>query len=292
MTFTTSPHRLVLTLALAAVAACGSSGSGDDDDQDPQFLVATRVFDAANSSSVTSYLHAVPSLEAGTTVDQSKALEIAGSAKLYSIPDVGWFAIGSGEKPTITKYTLERGAFVKGLEMSFINQGVKALWPTLYVVSATKAYYPDRDGLQLIVWNPTTMEIRGTIALPQTAQQGFLANYGNTPILRGDKLLFTVGWFDWVTTDTIRPETGLVVIDTRTDTVARFDTDTRCGGIDETVVAPSGDAYLISSALAGSACRLGRLSTTPCALRVKAGADAIDPGYRTDLDGLAGGKVT
>src|SRR5882762_6053274 len=102
----TLPFRLVWLLALAGLAACGANAGAPpgDDQPDPAFLVATRVFDDA---STTTYLHTVPSLEAGTPIDVTKALEVAGSAKLYSIPGAGWFAIGSGEKPTITKYTLE-----------------------------------------------------------------------------------------------------------------------------------------------------------------------------------------
>jgi hypothetical protein len=292
MTVTTLPYRLVLSLALAGLAACGDNVAPPDDsgdDEGPAFLVATRVWDA--SSQATSYLHVVPSLDAGTTVDLGKALEIAGAAKLYAIPGGGWFAIGSGESPTITRYAVQDGAFVAGQPIDFSNYGVKDLWPTLYVVSATKAYYPDRKGQQLIAWNPTTMMITGNIPLPQTARAGFLSHYGYTPILRGDRLVFSVGWFDWETTDTILPETGLVVIDTTRDQVVRFDTDARCGGITETVVTPSGDAYYVSSALAGSAYRLGRLTTQPCALRVQAGADAFDPNYLVKLDGLAAGAV-
>jgi hypothetical protein len=288
MTVTTVPYRLVLSLVVAGLAACGDNGALPGDDDDPAFLVATRIFD---DSSTTSFFHVVPSLEAGTTIDLSKALEIAGSAKLYAIPGGGWFAVGAGESPRITRYTIEDDAFVIGDAIDFRNYGVKDLWPTLYVVSATKAYYPDRQGQQLIVWNPTTMQITGNIALPQTAREGFLSLYGYTPILRGDRLVFSVGWFDWVTTDTVLPETGLVVIDTTRDEVVRFDSDARCGGITETIVTPSGDAYYVSSALAGSAHRLDRLATAPCALRVQAGADAFDPGYLVKLDDLTAGAV-
>jgi hypothetical protein len=135
------------------------------------------------------------------------------------------------------------------------------------------------------------MEITGTIPLPQTARAGFLALYGYTPIVRGTELLFSVGWFDWETNDTILGETGLVVIDTTTDAVVRFDVDARCGGITQTVVTPSGDAYLVSSALAGAGYRLGRLPTAPCALRVAAGADALDASYLVRLGDLTAGAL-
>lgn len=68
-------------------------------------------------------------------------------------------------------------------------------------------------------------------------------------------LLFSVGWFDWQGTDTIVEETGLVAIDTETDTVARFDVDDRCAGITEAIEVGSGDVYLITRALARSGAR-------------------------------------
>lgn len=284
--------RLSITffVTLAGLAACSDDGNPPEPsgDGDRAYLLGTRVWD---DSSTTSYFHVVPTLEAGTVVDPATALEVPGSAKLFSIADAGWFAIGGGEAPTITRYTLDDdGRFVEGDTISLQDYGVRSLWDTLYVASPTKVYYPDRDGRQLIVWNPTTMEITGSIALPDTAREGYLSLYGYTPIVRGDRLLFTIGWFDW-TNDRILGETGLVAIDTATDAVARMDVDTRCGGITTGVVTQSGATYFISSALAGAAYRLDRIPTPPCALRIASGADAFDSAYVGDVDAIAGGAI-
>src|SRR5690606_7906908 len=126
----------------------------------------------------TSYFHVVSSIEDGAEIDDTKALEVPGAAKLYALPDLGWFAIGGGEAPTITRYTIdEDGALARGESISLSSYGVDSLWDTLYIVSPTKAYYPDRAGTQLIVWNPTEMTVTGSIALPETARDGFLALY-------------------------------------------------------------------------------------------------------------------
>lgn len=268
----------------------GRSGSeGGSPAGPPAFVVGTRVWDATTT---TSYFHVVPSTEAGTTVDPSKAIEVPGAAKLFSIEGVGWFAFGAGEEPTITRYTLGAdGRLTPGIKISLQPHGVTGLWDTLYVVSPTKMYYPDRDGQQLIIIDPSAMAVLGTIPLPATARAGYLSLYGYTPLLRDGKLAFSVGWFDWKTNDSVLGETGLVVIDTATDTVARFDVDTRCGGITTGATTASGDTYFVSSALAAAAHRLGRLTTKPCALRVKAGADAFDSTYVTHLDTLTGAPI-
>lgn len=285
--------RNLFALPLALAAACGDDNPVPDDpdsgsEPGPAYLVGTRVWDDA---STTSYFNIVPSIEAGAVVDPAVALEVPGAAKVFAIPDAGWFAIGGGDAPTITRYTLdENDRFVRGDTISMQDHGVQSLWDTLYVVSSTKVYYPDRDGRQLIVWNPTAMEITGSIPLPTTAREGYLSLYGYTPLLRGDELLFTIGWFDW-TNDRILGETGLVVIDTAMDAVARVDVDTRCGGITTGVVTASRAAYFVSSALAGAAHRLDRIPTAPCALRIAAGADAFDAAYLGDMRAVAGGAI-
>lgn len=135
------------------------------------------------------------------------------------------------------------------------------------------------------------MRVTGTIPLPETARDGFLSYYGLTPLLRGSKLIFSVGWFDWLISDSILPETGLVVLDTATDTVERFDVDPRCGGVTQAIEMPEGDSYFVSSALAGATYRLGRLETEPCALRLRAGEESFDSTYLARLAELSNGGI-
>lgn len=280
-----------LVIALASAAGCGS-GDGSEPGgvgEGPAYLVGTRVW---GDTSTTSYFHVVSSIEDGAEIDDTKALEVPGAAKLYALPDLGWFAIGGGEAPTITRYTIdEDGALARGESISLSSYGVDSLWDTLYIVSPTKAYYPDRAGTQLIVWNPTEMTVTGSIALPETARDGFLALYGYAPILRGKTLLISVGWFDWEENDSVLGETGLIAIDTEADMVSGFETDDRCGGVTLPITMESGDTYLVSSALAGAAFKLGRLPTEPCALRIQAGETSFDPGYVQDMGALADGAL-
>jgi hypothetical protein len=288
----TKPRRTLFApftfLALSSLVACGGGDTDPPDDPDaaagPAFAIGTRVWD---DTTTTSFFNVVGSLSAGTVVDTSQAIEVAGAAKLFSLGSLGWFAIGGGESPTISRYEVDAdNQLVPRETISLQNYGVESLWDTIYVVSPTKAYYPDRDNRQLIIWNPTAMTISGSIDLAQTEREGYLSLYGYTPVIRGNQLLFTVGWFDWTTNDTVLAETGLVVIDTATDTVARFDVDDRCGGITTGIEVANGDVYFASSALAGAAHMLERLTTEPCALRLLADATAFDPTYRVQLDTL------
>jgi hypothetical protein len=271
----------------------GSSSAGGDAGASgaasATFLLGTRVWD---DTSTTSYFHVVPSIEAGVVVDEDQALEVPGAAKLFAIEHAGWFAIGDGEAPIITRYTVnDAGRLAKAGTLSLLNYGVESLWNTLYVVSATKMYYPDREGQRLIIIDPSAMEITGEVDLGETGRNGFLPVYSYDHLERGSDILFSVAWIDWNETDSILGETGLVVLDTETDTVSRFDVDSRCGGITTPVEMSSGDVYFVSSALAAAAHRLDRLPTPPCALRVRAGDDAFDANYLESLEELTGNAL-
>ncbi|HET8939732.1 MAG TPA: hypothetical protein VFN67_40110 [Polyangiales bacterium] len=287
--------RLKETLCFTAFALATACSDADTTEvkehagSDPLYLAVTRIW---NDSETTSYLHVVPSLDKGTEVDPKQARELAGPAKLFSYGQDHWFAVGGGEEPTITRYTLDkRGKLVEGDSINLQPFGVQDLWDTLYFVSDTQAYYPDTTNSQLIRWNPTTMQVDKTIALPETARKGFVSYYGLTALERGDKLLFSVSWFDWNETDSIQPETGLVEFDTEKDELSKFEVDSRCGGITQAIELKSGDAYFVSSALAAATYRLERLETEPCALRVKKGQSSFDKDYLTHLRDLTGGAL-
>lgn len=278
-----------LLLSAALLASCSNDESDEKANPDARYVVAARIF-PADDGPATSYLHVVESLDASNTLSTDTALELGGSAKLFAIPQHNWFAVGSGEEPTITRYTLENGKLEAGKAISLQPYGVTDLWDTLYVVSPTKAYYPDRANAQLIIINPKDMSVDGKIDLIDTAREGYLALYGYEPVVRDGKLLITVGWFDW-NDDRVLPETGLVEIDTEQDLLANFNVDARCGGVTRPITLDSGDSYLVSSALAAAADLAGRPSNKPCALRIRKGANQLDPDYALDLTTLSGGAA-
>ena len=303
-------------LALAFWAALGAGACGGDSDgeqkeatpgvapagqgtgeapgataQPPAYVASTRKF-SPDGSQTTTYVQVLSSIEAGSTVDTNLATEVQGAAELFSIEGAGWFAVGEGESPTIARYALSAsGALEKKESLSLQPFGVTDFFANkLYVISPTKVYYPDPDTKQLIIINPVEMKVAGTVPLAETGREGYTAVYSYSPVERDGKILISVGWFDW-TNDKIIPETGLAVIDTNTDKLVRFDVDKRCGGITQPVTLRSGAAYFASSALAGAAYQLKRLTTEPCVLRVKAGTDAFDPSYLQRLGELTGGAL-
>lgn len=280
---------LLLPGLLTCFASCGDDTSSTDN-ANAQYVVTSRIF-SADGDDVTSYLHLVPSLDATTKVDLKNAIEVAGSAKVFALED-GWLAVGSGDSVRITRYEADptKGLTKTGQTIDLQPSGVQSLWETLYVASSTKVYYADRENAQLVIINPKEMTVEGKIALPETERKGYLALYSYSAVKRGNKLIFSVGWFDW-DNDKVLPETGLVVLDTDTDKVARFDVDSRCGGITTPVTLDSGDTYYVSSALNGATKFVKREAAVPCALRVLAGQDKFDANYALELSDITSGAV-
>ena len=91
------------------------------------------------------YFSLVESLAEARTLDYARSLEVPGRPRLYAAKGVGFFAIGAGESPTITRYEVRDGALVPGASLSFPNLGVRAMGAqAVLFVSDTKAYYLER----------------------------------------------------------------------------------------------------------------------------------------------------
>ena len=277
----------ILCCSLVCSAGCDDDAK-DAVSGDSQYLVAARIF-SADGTDTTSYLHLVSSLEEGTKIDPKQAVEVAGSVKVFALDD-GWLAVGSGDGVTITRYEADATSGLKKTKQSIDLQpsGVQSLWDTLYIASSTKVYYVDREGGQLVVINPKEMTVEGEVKLPDTIREGYLALYSYSAIKQGDKLIFSVGWFDWEN-DKVLPETGLVVLNTKTDKVDRFDVDDRCGGVTTPHTLKSGDTYYVSSALNAAAEFVGHPASKPCALRVLSGQDHFDTNFALELSELTDG---
>lgn len=271
--------------------AAADSGAAESPDKSPVYVVATRVF-TPDGTQTNTYVQTLSSIEQGAKLETSKAREFAGPAELFALEKPRWLAIGDGEAPLLTHYTLGSDEMLTaGDEISLQDYGLQSFFSNkLYQVSPTKAYIPDPDTAQLVAIDPSDLSVLGSVELKDTEREGYTPVYSYGAVNREGKLLFAVAWFDWEN-DKVLPETGLVVLDTKTDEVLRVDVDKRCAGITQPITLPSGDTYFPSSALAAAAYHVKRLDIAPCALRVKAGADAFDSDYEVKLSELTDGAL-
>jgi hypothetical protein len=218
----------------------------------------------------------------------------------------GWLApatyqgaiyIPNHEAATLTKYTTDdNGALIQGATLSFMRFGITWIAPVF--IAPDKAYLFDDANRQVIVWNPTTMELADKtidvsplVSPPVADKPGFqpsmLANYGRS---RGERLFVPVRWTNWDAADPFLLSAGLLVIDTTTDTPIRLLQDERLTDTIYTVVTDSQDLYLFTGAL-GIAHHHVRGNARPGgALRVRSGEEEFDPDFYINLDEAVGGR--
>jgi hypothetical protein len=290
----------------------GDSGSGTDVADGPGGVDGVGAMDAAADAGAqalyllggtifgtpkVSYVVTARSLAAGTAIDYSAGVPIVGGAGLYGVERAGHFFVGSGETPTLTRFEVSPGGvFTKGKTMSLAGHGFSTALVNrsgVVFLSPTKAYFIHQEDLKAVIWNPTTMEIERTIALPpELTKPGQVVVFDGKAQRRGDELFLVATWADH---GNGRYPAGalLITIDTTTDAVVAKETDPRCSQVYDSMKHPSGDLYYACSTWSAATNRvLGAEYAAPsCLLRIRPGERRFDPQFYVKVADLAGGRV-
>ncbi|MEM1416888.1 MAG: hypothetical protein AAGH15_18465, partial [Myxococcota bacterium] len=226
-----------------------------------------------------------PSLDAGTEVDLADSLEFGGIVSCANLgrtlyvtggeaAEVRRFQIGDGEPP-----------FTEDGAVSFAGEGVGA-GGSIVVVSDTKAYYVDETTLSVVIWNPTTLLIEGSLSL-----EGLEAPEGegvgiNGVQQRAGRVVVIAGYGSAVTGNEQRIRVAL--IDPETDAVT-VDETTTCGGSFTSADGGDGFIYLGAGVRPAVSFRLGLPGTyAPCLVRVDAATGEFDDAFLRELNALTG----
>ncbi|HEX5661387.1 MAG TPA: hypothetical protein VFX59_29560 [Polyangiales bacterium] len=250
------------------------------------YLIAT----SANTADETNLL-----LMTGKTLDQpsfdpSKALQFPGGGSV-SYRD-GFYYVAETEKQTITRYTFENSAFVKGPTLSLLGKGITYISAYFEVAGdSTRAFIISPEQLKIYEWNPTTMTLTTTHDLSALAKQGWGQEFRGS-FSRSDGKLFLYWAYTNDRKDFINDFT-LGVFDTKTNTVSKVLVDSDCpttagfgGYFDE-----NEDLYLFADSF-GLFTKFGGFPNPKdaCILRIKKGSDELDPTFRLKPIQALGGR--
>ncbi|MFY0530483.1 MxcI [Archangium gephyra] len=272
--------RGLLACATLLVSACEREGGGGEPEpggEGPLYLIHSAV---QTGDTRMNYFTLASSLEEAGKLDYARSLELAGRPRLYAAQGVGFFAIGAGESPTITRYEVREGRLVEGNSLSLQPFGVTSLGAqSVHFVSETKAYYKDDAQAQVIVWNPAEMAVEKTLPLPrELVKTGYITALSQWASRDGEAY-FTVGW-NTREYDRVLPGSVLVRIDTATDAMTTAP-DERCRGILKTARYED-TLYFFSSVING----LGYAAygnedggQRDCILRISPGRQTFDTDY-------------
>ena len=274
--------------------ASAGSGAGAIEQQpaaEPLYVVSTTVFagDVAQG-----YLVPITSIAPGTTFDLTSAIEVADNT-IATRAGTPYLYVGSSEEPTVTRWELGAdGQLATGPSVSFANLGLsRASVSDELMFSDTQAYMPDDDNHQVVVWNPTSMEIVGSIPL-EVDTDGVLLPWMWVSV-QADRVLVTVSWQadfsgDW---SIFGDHVSVLTIDPASNTIVDRVDDPRCNYAFWGSQTSDGSSYYsplsyytpIRSMLGDDA-----RGVASCALRVNPGATDFDAAYDLDLSALAGGR--
>jgi hypothetical protein len=285
--------RAVLALSLVlglSSFACSESTTDPSDTGGGSYAIATTIFQADGQTSLVA-LHEDPASEG--VLDTTRALEVGGAAALFGKGGKSFFALGTSDEPVLTRYEVsDRNELLERERMSLQGYEVDSgfLRPDLVpFISDTKAYWIDDVRLQVVVWNPKTMEVTGSFSLVAAEREGASLELGEA-MLRGDSVFVSASYRGEDELD--QGEAVVLVIDAERDELENVITDPRCGSTKEIAADQDGTLYVASEALAASQHALDRPAgyPAPCVLRIPADAKKLDPDFYIAMPDLVGGR--
>jgi hypothetical protein len=208
----------------------------------PKYVVSSLVFTAEDTISYVSLLDTL----GPQTIDYGRARELSGQADMWVFE--GNVYVSNGENTTITKFAVVDGGLVERGVLSFAAYGLTSFgfWLNTFV-SAEKAYFLN-DTAELIVWDPSSMQLTGAVPLPAVAErQGYrlFTSYSDRAAILKDGLLYQPFYWTDDSYFSFTPDSRVVVIDVATDQVVQ-EIEAPCPGLDYATLDEQGNIYLSS----------------------------------------------
>ncbi|MEM8940103.1 MAG: hypothetical protein AAGC64_12225, partial [Bacteroidota bacterium] len=200
--------QMIKLLSLGIIFLLGTNACSDEDDEvterdiegGPLYAIDVAFI---NPDGFQSYLGTVSTLDDPSTPfpDLSELPEFNGTARVFGPEGEGVAYLTADEEATITEVTFsEDGTPELKRVVSFAGEGLSYTsgGNVLAFFSPTKAYFVSQETLEIVVWNPESMEITNTFPLPLSITPGsFRLFLRGEPIIVGDQLvLISYEWTD------------------------------------------------------------------------------------------------
>lgn len=281
-------------ILLAALLAMGCGSEANDAEHgeagtQPAILVGVI---ADNPEGRNIYVGAVPDIPEGE-LEYSDYLEL-GNVDLSTYG--GWVFAWDREAATLTRYGVrdDYSLFQDGDRLSFLSYGGggEFVGGELAFISPTRAYSLSAELDVVVVWNPTTMAIMGTIPMePPEVPEGFTA-FAHKPAVAGGQVIWQIVAHDAGMED-IQHSVVLAVASADTDEPVRYVTDDRCAGANGGYVDDRGDYYVRADGYWGYYAAYGKrpAEVQSCVLRLRAGAAELDDDYMVLMKDVTGSHI-
>lgn len=283
-------RKTLITLALFGTA-CGSSEPGEAPGLGTGPLYAVQHnLNAPDGRLV--YVNLISSLDApGDAILAEDAIEIEGYAAVQAFD--GALFIAESDEKTITRWEFDaEGRPTPGDRVSFANEETGTFWNDDFLfLDASTAWYANTPGQEIIVWDPTAMQIKGKI--PVTGLPSALPVTFHGLMRVGDRVFIPVTFANWDTYEAY-PRVVVAVLSISEGRVIGVWEDDRCGMPSSVLpgrnVTADGTLYLLGDAFYGTWRHAGTPTAPPnCVLRILPDADGFDANWSMNLDNAVAG---
>jgi hypothetical protein len=230
------------------------------------------------------YVFVVPDLNVGD-LSKLKGREVSGASRAFVLDKKVYVA--DAESLSIKRFTVDsKLQLVDDGEMSFLNHGVTYFDTGWTFIDEERAYYMNSEQLEVIVWNPKTMTITGSIDLSSLKVEGFADFYADGGTLIGDNL-YSIYWNNDYEAGQLEQAVTVAIISAKEDKLIGTTRDDRCWSGWPGSILPDGHFYVPGNA-ASSGMQFSSKPKPPsnCLLRIKKGETEFDADFVKQLDDL------
>jgi hypothetical protein len=219
----------------------------------------------------------------------SNGIETQGNAVFLSRGND--FYYGLAQSPEWVRYSLVDGGLRETGRLSFLNFGISSMDFANTIVDADTAVSVLTQQYVAVVWNPTTMEVTGTIDLGFLRKDGLELETFTT--ISHDGLVYVPAkWVNW-DAPTILQLVNMTVLDPKALSVVWVAEDDRCGAGGRVTFDAEGYAYVMGDGRNQSmqvfAEANGQPTVPNCLLRIAPGGTDFEADYYYEIPSLTGG---
>ncbi len=251
---------------------------------DPRYVLGAVSIDADGNR--ISYAQIIDALSGDFTNDDG--IEAQGNAVFMSHGQ--YFYYGLAESPEWVRYTTDAG-FKEAGRLSFLQYGIDYMDFANVILDDQTAVSVLTEQYVAVVWNPTTMRIKGEVDLSSLQKDGYTLE-AFTTVAHDGQLFMPAKWVNWETLDVLQ-RVSMVVIDPKKLEIVSVAEDDRCGAGGRVTFDDDGYAYVMgdgrNQAMQEFAAAKGQKSVPNCLLRIAPGETDFEEDYFFEIPSLTGG---
>lgn len=277
---------LALSLSLAGCTG-GADDTGGPTGTRDGYVIGSVVI---TPDGRTTYIQVLDSLDPDGLVTNDNAIEAPGNGVVMARgADI---YLGLAEAPEWVRYTVaEDGSISETGRLSLANHGFSFVDYGYAMISDDLAVSVSSEALVAVFWNPTTMEITGSVELPHLAVEGYGVEVWTT-VGHDGRVYIPARWTDWAGGRVLQ-KVSTTILDAQTQSLLGVAEDDRCSSGGRVVFAPDGYAYVQGDGRNYSATMFenagGAEAPPNCLLRIAPGATDFDEDYYVETMSLTGG---